>query len=159
MTLAQSRYNEQTYRHPKFMTNGKIDPKKIEKHQHLLYKRVFLEWIVGEINHSRELDKMATGTRHDMAWYANVIDALAKIPGDYRVSKKDMRYNEVTKPFFTKDLIRQLKEETGTTWGYLYGLAILKGLFYGKPNKKEENVWEAFWETIFSIPKAAITLK
>ena len=117
------------YNHPEFKTNGKIDPWKVQGKQQLLYKRAVSEWVVGELVNSRKIDKMATGPRHDMAWYKNVLDALGKLPG-----------------------------ESHTSWGYLYGLAILKGLFYGKA-KKEENVWEAVFESVFSIPKAAFTLR
>ena len=158
MSLAESRYNRQMYNHPEFKTNGKIDPWKVQGKQQLLYKRAVSEWVVGELVNSRKIDKMATGPRHDMAWYKNVLDALGKLPGDFKVSSKDMWNNEVTKPFFTKDLMKLIKKESHTSWGYLYGLAILKGLFYGKA-KKEENVWEAVFESVFSIPKAAFTLR
>jgi hypothetical protein len=159
MSLAESRYGRQMLDMPEFKTKGVLDPWKIQKNQQLIYKRGISTWIEGEIVHSRKMDKLSTGERHDFAWYRNLLDALAKIPNDMEMDSDNMWDNKIISPFFTKDLMNKIKKNSHTSFGYLYGLAILKGIFIGgTPGKEDQDVlgglgegWGIFAKSVFSL--------
>ena len=125
----------------------------------LLWRRVISTIAVGELVHHKKVGKYQIGERKEMSWYSDVLDALAKIPGDMDIHEGDMWKNEITKGFFTKKMMNQMKKESHTTFGYLIGLAVLKSLFFGKATKKEENVMEGLAEMLGIIAKSTFSMK
>jgi hypothetical protein len=148
MSMAEGQNGEQMVNIPEFMTNGQIDPEKIQANAHLLYKQFVLTWVAGEFISSRKMDKMAVGNRHEMAWYRDAILALSKIPGNFMIDESDMRKNKVGRPFFDKKRMKWLQKISGTTYGSLYGKALLKGILVGNLRKKDEAVWAGLGELL-----------
>jgi hypothetical protein len=128
-----------------------INYDRVQENKTLAYK----QWMLMKIGADlwSHIDLHSIDSAYGMEHYMNVLDAIATLPGGVEGDEYDMNGVRITKPFFSKEQMKWLKEISGTTPMKLFMRQFFADIFIGDKKKQETMFGESFGLIIGAIFK------
>lgn len=148
-TMIGKQILSQILKEKKFWKNekigGEIDWEKINTDGEV-HKWMQAGFIVGQILLYTERSEWNLNPRYSYQLRETILQAIARIPGDFVVDPDDARGSKATKRYFKKQM-KWIRKASGTTWLKSFFLEALANIMLGSPGKKEgffSGIAEAF---------------